>query len=52
MYYSGDFPGGPVVENLLANAGYMGLIPGWGLKVPRASGQLSPLLLCAVLSRV
>ena len=41
-----------MVENLLANAGYMGLIPGWGLKVPRASGQLSPLLLCAVLSRV
>ena len=25
-----DFPGGPMVENLPANAGYKGLIPGPG----------------------
>ena len=34
-----DFPSGPVVETLLANAGDMGSIPG---KIPRAAGQLSP----------
>ena len=28
--YVEDFPGGPVVKNLPANAGYKGLIPGLG----------------------
>ena len=28
--YTWNFPGGPVVKNLLANAGGMGLIPGLG----------------------
>ena len=37
-----DFPGGPVVKNLPSNAGDAGLIPGWGTKIPRATGQLSP----------
>ena len=33
---------GPVVKNLLSNAGDMpGLIPGWGIKIPHAVGQLS-----------
>ena len=39
-----DFPGGPVVKNLLSNAGDAGLIPGGGTKIPHAAGQLS---LCA-----
>ena len=34
-----DFPSGPVVETLLANAGDMGSIPG---KIPRAAEQLNP----------
>ena len=29
-YFLGDFPGGPVVKNLSANAGDTGLIPGLG----------------------
>ena len=37
----GDFPGGPVDENLPCNAGDMGSIPGWGTKIPHAAGQLS-----------
>ena len=37
-----DFPGGPVVRNLPANAGDMGLIPGLGAKIPHAERQLSP----------
>ena len=36
-----DFPGGPVVKNLLSNAGDMGSISGWGTKIPHALGQLS-----------
>ena len=39
---SRDFPGGPVVENPLGNAGDVGSIPGWGTKVLHAMGQLSP----------
>ena len=39
-----DFPGGPVIQNLPANAADMGSIPGG--KTPQASGQLS---LCASL---
>ena len=38
---SRDFPGGPVVENPLGNAGDMGSIPGWGIKIPYATEQLS-----------
>ena len=37
-----EFPGGPVVESLPYNAVDMGLIPGWGTKIPHAGGQLSP----------
>ena len=37
-----DFPVCPVVENLSCNAGDAGLIPGQGIKIPRAAGQLSP----------
>ena len=36
-----DFPGGPVVKNLPSNGEDVGLIPGWGTKIPHASGQLS-----------
>ena len=39
---SRDFPGGPVVKNLLSNAGDTGSIPGQGTKIPHAMGQLSP----------
>ena len=39
---SPDFPGGPVVKNLLYNAEDMGLIPGLGAKILCATGQLSP----------
>ena len=35
-------PGGPVVKNLLLNAGDKGSIPGQGTKIPHAEGQLSP----------
>ena len=38
----GDFPGGPVVKNVPSNAGDVGSIPGWGTKIPHATGQLSP----------
>ena len=40
--YFGDFPGGPVVKNPPSNAGDAGSIPGWGTKIPHATGQLSP----------
>ena len=42
--YGLDFPGGPVVKNLPANAGDTDLIPGLEAKIPHASGQLN---LCA-----
>ena len=29
-----DFPGGSVVKTLPSNAGDMGLIPGWGARIP------------------
>ena len=32
-----DFPGGPVVKNPPSNATDMGLIPGWGTKIPEAA---------------
>jgi len=38
---SRDCPGGPVVKKPPSNAGNMGLIPGWGTKIPQALGQLS-----------
>ena len=40
----GDFAGGPVVKNLACNAGDMGLISGWGTKIPSACSPqlLSP----------
>ena len=38
----GDFPGGPVVENLPYNAGDAGSIPSQGKKIPHAAGQLRP----------
>ena len=31
-----------MVENLSCNAGDAGSIPGWGTKIPHATGQLSP----------
>ena len=31
-----DFPGGPVVKNPPSNARDVGLIPGWGTKIPHA----------------
>ena len=39
---AGNFPDGPVVENLLSSAGDTGLIPDGGSKIPHAVGQLSP----------
>ena len=29
-----EFPGGPVIKNLPANAGGKDSIPGWGTKIP------------------
>ena len=37
----GGFPGGQVVETLPACAGAVGSIPGWGTKIPHASGCIS-----------
>ena len=37
-----DFPGGPVVKNLLSKAGETDSIPGWGTKIPHAREQLNP----------
>ena len=37
----GDFPGGPLVKNLPSNERDMGLIPGWGNKIPHTMRQLS-----------
>ena len=37
-----NFPGASVVNNLLPNAGNMGLIPNWETKIPHPKGQLSP----------
>ena len=39
---SGDFPGGPVVNNPPCSAGDPGLIPDRGAKIPHAIRQLSP----------
>ena len=43
-YYSNelrDLPDGPVVKNSPSNAENAGLIPGGGIKIPHAAGQLS-----------
>ena len=37
-----DFPGGPVAKKPPSNAGDAGSIPGWGIKIPHATGQLIP----------
>ena len=37
-----DFPGSPVVKTLPSNAGDVGSIPGWGDKIPHASGAKKP----------
>jgi len=37
-----DFPDGPVIKNPCSNSGDMGLIPGWGTKIPYTTGQVSP----------
>ena len=37
-----DLPGGPVVKDLLSNAGDPSSIPGQGIEIPHAVGQLSP----------
>ena len=37
---SGDFPGGPEVENPPSNAGDIGSIPGQGTKISHVVGQL------------
>ena len=34
-----DFPGGPVVKNLPSSTGNMGVIPGWGTKIPYLWGN-------------
>ena len=39
---AGDFPHGPVVENLPSHAGDAGLIPGQETRIPHAAGQLGP----------
>ena len=37
-----DFPGGPAVKKIPANAGDTGSIPGYQTKIPRVKEQLSP----------
>ena len=39
--YSGDFPGGPVVENPPSNAGDVGLTPGPGAQTTQPAEQQS-----------
>ena len=36
-----DFPGGPLVKNPPLNQWDVGLIPGWGTKIPHTGEQLS-----------
>ena len=40
--YTGDFPAGPVFENLPFNARDLSLIPSRGTKISHATEQLSP----------
>lgn len=37
----GDLPSGPVLKNPPSNGGEECLIPGWGIKIAHATGQLS-----------
>ena len=37
----GDLPGGTVVKNPPSNTKGMGVIPGWGTKIPHAMEQLN-----------
>ena len=37
-----DFPGGPAVKNPPSSAWDTGSIPGWGTKIPHATGPLRP----------
>ena len=50
--WHGDFPGGPVVKNPPSNAGDVGSIPGQGIKIPHAVGQLSLRATTAELARL
>ena len=47
-----DFSGSPVVKNLSHNAGDAGSISGWGTKIPRAAGRLSPHVVTTELIRL
>ena len=38
VYYSGAFPGGPVVQTLSSNEEGAGLNLDWGARIPEASG--------------
>ena len=38
----GDFLGGPLVKNLLFNAGCLGSMSDQETRIPRVPGQLSP----------
>ena len=40
----GDFPDGPVVRSPPSNVGDVGSIPGWGIMIIHAAGQLGPQL--------
>ena len=51
MFQYENFPGGPVVKNLPANAGDMGSILGWETKIPHAMGQLRQLAKQSYLAR-
>lgn len=42
MFYSGDFPGGPLVKCSPFSAGEEGLILFQGTGIPRAAEQLKP----------
>ena len=46
-----DFPGGPVVKNLLSNAADVGSSPSQGTKIPYAAGQRSPCATTWAMSR-
>ena len=46
----GDYPGGPVVKNPPCSLGDSGSIPGWELRFPHATEQLSPCATTKILS--
>ena len=47
-----DFPGGPVIKNPPFSDRDVVLISGWGTKIPRAVGQLSPHVTTTELARL